>query len=93
MRIIGSIPHPVYKITLFKTDSRFAIKLENGTLEQTYKVRIAAQMSNINDLRKIVDEDFLLRVGGIFKEMAETLNAVNKAQTPSSSDDEFDVII
>jgi hypothetical protein len=38
MRVIGEIPHPDCKITLFQWNNRYLIKLEAGLLEQTFKV-------------------------------------------------------
>ncbi len=38
MRIVGEIPHPDCKITLFSWNNRYIIKLEHGLLEQTFKI-------------------------------------------------------
>lgn len=38
MRIVGEIPHPDCKITLFSWNNRYLIKLESGLLEQTFKI-------------------------------------------------------
>lgn len=38
MRVIGEINHPGCKITLFHWNNRYLIKLEDGLLEQTFKI-------------------------------------------------------
>ena len=48
MRIIGHIPHPVMKITVFVMDMKFAVKLEIGLMEQTYKLRESDQIKGLN---------------------------------------------
>ncbi len=58
MRVIGEIPHPHCKITLFHWNNRYLIKLEHGLLEQTYKIH-EYDVGSEEDLRKIVSADFL----------------------------------
>ena len=38
MRVLGDIPHPTYKVTLFAWNSKYLLKFEVGSLEQTYKL-------------------------------------------------------
>lgn len=38
MRILGDIAHPRFKITLFAWNGKYLLKLEEGSLEQTYKI-------------------------------------------------------
>jgi hypothetical protein len=38
MRVVGEIPHSDCKITIFSWNNRYLIKLEQGLLEQTFKV-------------------------------------------------------
>jgi hypothetical protein len=37
MRIIGSIPHPEMRISIFNMNQKYILKLEWGPLEQSYK--------------------------------------------------------
>lgn len=73
MRIIGEIPHPVMKITVFAMNMRYSIKLEMGTLEQTYKLRESDYINGFEDIYKIVDDTFLGNCMRRFKEMNEDL--------------------
>lgn len=92
MRIIGSIDHPRYKITLFKMDDRFSIKFEDGLLEQTYKFRGEARLSNAQDLRRLVDASFVKEVSKTFVRMHAQRKAMLERQLPPD-DSEFDTII
>jgi hypothetical protein len=37
MRIIGTIPHPEMRISIFNMNQKYILKLEWGPLEQSYK--------------------------------------------------------
>ncbi|MCU0418697.1 MAG: hypothetical protein MUC38_03490 [Cyclobacteriaceae bacterium] len=68
MRIVGEIPHPQCKITLFHWNNRYLIKLETSQLEQTFKVP-EYELSSEQDLKKIVDATFIETVLKRFSEM------------------------
>lgn len=69
MRIIGTIDHPTWKITLFKMDNKFSIKFEDRFLEQTYKFREGEQLPDEVALRQLVDDNFLHGVQLQFESM------------------------
>ena len=58
MRVVGEIPHSECKITVFAWNNRYLIKLEQGLLEQTFKVN-EYDVSGEAELYKIVDEPFI----------------------------------
>ena len=58
MRVVGQIPHPACKITLFHWNNRYLIKFEAGHLEQTFKVD-QFSIGSEQDLEKIVNEEFI----------------------------------
>jgi hypothetical protein len=58
MRVVGEIPHSECKITVFAWNNRYLIKLEQGLLEQTFKVN-EYDVSGEAELYKIVDESFI----------------------------------
>lgn len=76
MRVVGELNHPECKITLFAWNNRYLIKLENGLLEQTYKIN---QYDVIDEkaLSSILDAPFisecLLRFGEMARSLAETM--------------------
>jgi hypothetical protein len=72
MRIIGEIPNPDCKITLFSWNNRYLIKLEQGLLEQTYKIN-QFELTNENDLQKIVNAEFIRDALTRFTSMAHAL--------------------
>jgi hypothetical protein len=76
MRIIGEIPHPSCKITLFSWNNRYLIKLEQGLLEQTYKVD-QFELAGEHELPRIVNDDFIANALRLFTEMEA---AIQKAQ-------------
>ncbi|PSR11469.1 MAG: hypothetical protein DA408_07950 [Bacteroidetes bacterium] len=93
MRIIGYLDHPQLKITVFKTDTRLSIKLENGNLEQTYKFRPTEHMSSLAAIRELVDEPFLLTVMERFRTMDTDFRSSLERHAPPAAEEEFDEII
>lgn len=92
MRIIGDIPHPDFKITLFKMDNRFSVKFESELNEQTYKFRANSELKNTADLIKLVDDEFLKAVYQNFKSMNTAKMEVTKRFFPQIRE-EFEEII
>jgi hypothetical protein len=78
MRIIGEIPHPSCKITLFSWNNRYLIKLEQGLLEQTYKID-QFELSGEQELHQILSEEFLTKATHLFSEMEAALRKAQQA--------------
>lgn len=74
MRVVGEIPHPDCKITIFSWNNRYLLKFEQGYLEQTYKIDQYDVMDE-NDLRKMVDHNFVNQALKLFDEMNQSLQA------------------
>jgi hypothetical protein len=72
MRIIGEIPHPDCRITLFHWNNRYIIKLEKGYLEQTFKID-QFDLSSENDLRILVSDEFIREALIRFEGMDQSL--------------------
>jgi hypothetical protein len=72
MRIIGEIPHPQLKITLFNWNNKYLIKFEAGNYEQTYKVN-EYDVAGEEALKNLVTEEFLDKVKETFKSMHSNL--------------------
>lgn len=58
MRLIGEVPHPDCKITLFNWNNRYLVKVEKGLLEQTYKVN-QFDLASEDELYQVVNEEFI----------------------------------
>jgi hypothetical protein len=58
MRIVGNIPHNTLKITVFKHDNKYSVKLETGLYEQIYKFR-DGEADTFSDVKTIIDEPFI----------------------------------
>ncbi len=71
MRVVGEIPHPDCKITLFAWNNRYLVKLEQGYLEQTFKIN-QFDISSDADLLTIVDSEFISEALNRFTEMAKS---------------------
>ena len=69
MRIIAELPHPEFKISILNMNDKFIVKIEQGSLEQTYKIAQADLFDDVNSVFELLDEEFLKTVLARFHEM------------------------
>lgn len=79
MRIVGEIPNPHCKITIFQWNNRYLIKLETGLLEQTFKID-QFEIFDEKDLQKIVNGPFLKQALNRFSDMEKSLREALEQQ-------------
>ena len=72
MRVVGEIPHPELKITIFHWNNRYLIKLEAGLFEQTFKIE-EYDLSSEDEIKSIVNEEFIQQSIIRFNDMAKSL--------------------
>lgn len=77
MRIVREIPHRSCKITLFSWNNRYLIKLEQGFLEQTFKVD-QFDFQQDEEVLRILDDDFIQQAILRFGDMAQSLHAARE---------------
>jgi hypothetical protein len=69
MRIIAELPNPEFKITIMMMNAKFIIKLEQGSLEQIYKIPEMDLTDGVNSVFELLDEAFLKTVSERFLTM------------------------
>jgi len=79
MRIIGDIPHELYKITLYEWNSKFIVKIESGPYEQSFK--IDQFEIDETDISVLMDTEFMKGVTRRFHEMHQELTAARERLT------------
>lgn len=72
MRVVGEIPHPECKITIFHWNNRYLIKIEAGPFEQTFKLHDYDVSES--DLNKIIDQEFIAAAIARFSDMSRSLS-------------------
>jgi hypothetical protein len=72
MRVVGEIPHPECKITIFHWNNRYLIKIEAGPFEQTFKVN-DYDITSESDLNKILSQEFISQAIARFSDMSRSL--------------------
>jgi hypothetical protein len=77
MRFVREIANPDFKITIFSWNNRYLIKLEQGVLEQTFKIP-ETDLSGDDDLNLLLDAEFLQQANGRFREMGHSLYEARK---------------
>lgn len=79
MRVIGEIPHPEMKITIFYMNQKYLLKFEKNGLEQTYKIsEFDYIIQSVDDIIKVVTPDWIHRVLLMFAEMQKSLSEALK---------------
>ena len=69
MRIIAELPHPDFKISILFMNQKFIVKIEQGPLEQSYKIPEMDLTDGVNSVFELLDETFLKTVSSRFAEM------------------------
>jgi len=93
MRIVGDIPHPTLKITLFLHDSKYSVKFESGLYEMTYKFRSGDDLDSVEAVKAIVDDQFIQAVMEALPKMhQQKLSAIGR-WIEEKEGEEFEEII
>jgi hypothetical protein len=69
MRIVAELPHPDFKISILNMNQKFIIKIEQGTLEQSFKIAEMDLTDGVNSVFELLDEEFLKTVATRFTDM------------------------
>jgi hypothetical protein len=69
MRIIAEVPHPEFKVSILNMNHKFIVKIEQGTLEQTFKIAEMDLTEGINSVFELLDEQFYQTVSERFVTM------------------------
>lgn len=72
MRVIGEVPHPSCKITIFNWNGKYLVKFEQGLIEQTYKVS-EMDVSNEKEILSLTKSPFIEKVLQRFQDMQNDL--------------------
>ena len=74
MRVLAELPHPDCKITIFGMNQKYLIKLERGSLEQTYKLSELDVTNGVTSVFEILDNAFVQTVLARFEQMGIDFN-------------------
>ena len=72
MRLVRELSNPDFKITIFSWNNRYLVKLEQGPLEQTFKIP-EMDVDNDEELNAMLDAEFLQQANRRFNEMGQSL--------------------
>lgn len=84
MRIIGYIPHPVMKITVFTMNMKYSVKLEMGQMEQTYKINESDDIKGLEDISRLFDDSLLDECLQLFDNMHSNVSNAFKRFSAST---------
>ncbi len=93
MRIIGTIPHPLLKISVFKMDGRISVKFENAGFEQTFKLGEDDRYSNLEAVQCWVDTPLIESVLERMADMHRSRLAADSRLFFHATEQEFEEIL
>ncbi len=93
MRILGTISHPLLKITVFKMDNRVSVKFENAGYEQTFKLGTDERYHSLEAIQRWVDENLIAEVLERMADMHRSRQAADQRAFPTAAPAEFEEII
>jgi len=93
MRIIGTISHPVLKISVFKMDGRVSVKFENAGYEQTFKLGDDERYGDLESVGRWADTALIESVLARMAELHQSRLAADARAFPRTSDPEFEEIL
>ena len=85
MRVIGNIPHPSMRITVFIMNDKYVMKFEAGPLEQAFKIPLT-EVKAMEGIEKMLDEEFMKKVVERFNEMFISFQQAREKHLPSASE-------
>lgn len=68
MRVLGSIPHPRFKITAFTLERFYYVEIEAGPMKQGYKLH-KEHFASLAEIAAFMDDNFLGETNRLFEEM------------------------
>lgn len=83
MRIVGNIPHPTFKISIFATEHHFSLLFQAGPMEQSYKVA-KEKVNGIEGLKQLVDHEFCDKIHDTFNTMFTQLKETEERYKKSN---------
>ena len=93
MRIIGTLPHPSLKISVFKMDGRISVKFENASYEQTFKLGDDERYGDLDAVCRWADANLIESVLARMTDLHQSRLAADARAFTKSSDPEFDDIL
>jgi hypothetical protein len=93
MRIIGEIPHPELKISIFKMAERISVKFENAQYEQTFKLGTDDRFQTVEGVQQWADEALIAQVMANFRQMHAARMAATQRAFPPVEEEVFEEII
>ena len=73
MRVIGEVPNPHCKITIFQWNNRYLIKMEQGPFEQTFKIQ-EFDLTSEAEINRILTDEFIHEALQRFELMRQSLD-------------------
>jgi hypothetical protein len=80
MRIVGTIPHPVVKITVFYFNERYTVKLEMGLMEQAFKIRESDEIDSFQKVATLITDEFINNSIERFQDMSKQFGKLFKKE-------------
>ena len=93
MRIVGDIPHPSLKITIFLHNNKYAVKFASSLHELVYQFRNGDAIQSVANVQSIVDERLIEESMRLLTQMRQQQSAAIGRWLQGENEEEFEVIV
>ena len=94
MRIIGTLPHPTLRISVFRNEGRTSLKFENEAYEQTFKLGTDERFLDWKNIEQLVDPQMIQQVQEHFQRMHRNrLESMARFSADQAAATQFEEII
>ncbi len=91
MRVIGYLPHPMMKITVFETSDRFPVQFEDAYHSISCKFRKGEALASFADLRAHIDLPFCEAIWAQLQQIQLEEQALWARHSSKPTDDSADL--
>ncbi len=94
MRILGTLPHPLLKITAFQHNHRLSLQIEKGLVQINFRFRESEDLKTLADLQRLADQTFLEHALQTLQSMERNKDlALQRFLDDKASEEEFPRIV
>ena len=92
MKVVKHLPHPSFKITIFKSGFKHLVKFEKGEVDFSFRF-LDGEIESLRDLIQLIEKQLIPSADEHFNNLSKRRNAAVRSTTSDSSPDSFPKII
>lgn len=91
MRIVKEYPHKFFKVSIFRSDGRYHVKIQHERLALTYTLT-EDQCSSVSEVEEWIEQNVIEKSAELFPQMSEIAVEALEALEEDDEADSVDII-